>query len=177
MEGIFIFGNETQGWYRIGTAQSIEHKFAEISAIASLPLKISAQWPCQRKYCHQLETHLKDLFASRTIHGDWFALTPDDLIAANAAVLVWKAHLRSGKDSRKLGTQINFLVEPAMYDQLRLQAFNFHISISSLIRRRLTPMTHDDFLAAAHDPELHKPTLAKILAFLESLGFLKEKKI
>ncbi len=175
VEGIFIFGNEAQGWYKIGMAQSIEHKFAEISANASLPLKISAQWPYQRKYCHHLELHLKDMFASKRIQEDWFALSPDNLITAKNAVIVWKTNLRSGEDSRNLIKQINFLVEPELYESIRLHAFNSHKTVSSLIRQRLTPMTHEDFLAAAHDHELHKPTLAKILAFLESQSFLEKK--
>src|ERR1700733_5359101 len=98
MEGIFIFGNEAQGWFRIGMGQSIEHRFAEISGIAAFPLKISAQWPCQRKYCRQLELHLHDLFAAKRIDGEWFALTPKDLVTANSAVVAWKASIAEGKD-------------------------------------------------------------------------------
>ncbi|HET6144274.1 MAG TPA: GIY-YIG nuclease family protein [Candidatus Acidoferrales bacterium] len=177
MEGIFIFGNETQGWYKIGMAQSIEHRFAEIAAVAAFPLKIVAQWVCQRKYCHQLELHLHDLFTSKQIDGEWFALAPEDLVTANAAVIAWKGIMAEEKDSRKLAKQVNVLVEPAMYEQLRLAAFNSRTSISSLIRRRLTPIKHDDFLAAVHDPDLGKPTMARILAFLECEGFLEKKKI
>jgi hypothetical protein len=175
VEGVFIFGNEAQGWYKIGAAQSIEHRFAEIAPIASCPLKIAAQWPCQRKNCRQLELHLHDLFASKRIQDEWFALTQEDLVTANAAVIAWKAGMADGKDSRKLVKQINVLVEPAMYEQLRVTAFNSRISISTLIRRRLTPLKYDDFLAAVQNPDLGKPTLAKILAFLESKGFLEKQ--
>jgi Meiotically up-regulated gene 113 len=176
VEGIFIFGNEAQGWYKIGSSQSIEHRFAEISSTAALPLKIAAQWTCQRKFSRQLELHLQDLFKDRRIQGEWFALTPEDLITANNAVVAWKANMVERKNSRKLVKQVNVLVEPAMYDQLRLEAFNSRSSISALIRHRLTPIKHDDFLAAVHNPELGKPTLAKILEFLVSEGFLEKKK-
>jgi hypothetical protein len=62
-----------------------------------------------------------------------------------------------------------------MYEQLRLAAFNARISISSLIRRRLTPLKHDDFLAAVQNPDLGKPTMAKTLAFLESESFVEKQ--
>jgi hypothetical protein len=174
MEGVFIFGNEVQGWYRIGMAQSIEHKFAEISAIASLPLKISSQWPRQRKYCRQLELHLYDLFAAKRIDGEWFALTPDDLVAANIAVIAWKSSKATEENPPKLTKQVNVLVEPEMNEQLRIAAFNTRISMSAFLRRRLTPLKHDDFLAAVRNPDLGKPTMAKIFAFLESEGFLEK---
>jgi hypothetical protein len=175
VEGIFIFGNVEQCWYKIGKAQSIGHRFAEIAAVVAFPLQISAQWPCQRKYCRQLELHLHDLFATKRIDGEWFALTPEDLVTANDAVIAWKASMADGKDSRKLVKQVNVLVEPAMYEQLRVAAFNSRTSISFLIRRRLTPIKREDFLAAVHNPELGKPTMAKILAFLESEAFLEKR--
>jgi len=177
VEGIFIFGNVQQGWYKIGMSQSIEHKFAEISAIASCPLKISAQWPCQRKFCRQLVLHLHDLFATKRIHDEWFALTPEDLATANNAVIAWKAHMAEPEGPHKLVKQINFVVESATYEQLRLAAFNSRTSISSLVRSRLTPIKHDDFLAAVHDRDLGKPTMAKILALLESKGILEKERI
>ena len=172
VEGIFIFGNVQQGWYKIGMSQSIEHKFAEISAIASCPLMISAQWPCQRKFCRQLELHLHDLFATKRIQGGWFALTPEDLVTANNAVIAWKAHMTEPEDSRKLVKQINFLVEPAMYEQLRLAAFNLRTSISSLIRTRLTPLTEEDFCTQAVDPVKGKITLEQIILLLREIGIV-----
>jgi len=108
VEGIYIFGNAQQGWYKIGMSQSIEHKFAEISAIASCPLVISAQWPCQRKFCRQLELHLHDLFAAKRIQGGWFALTPEDLVAANNAVIAWKAHMAEPEGPPQAGQANQF---------------------------------------------------------------------
>ena len=163
MEGAFIFGNEAQGWYKIGCAQSIEHRFAEISAIASCPLQISGKWPCQRKFCRQLELHLHDLFAPKRIEGEWFALTPEDLITANNAVIAWKARMAEGEDPHKLVKQLNFLVEPAMYESIRLLAF---------IRARLTPMTEEDFRNQAVDPAKGKVTLEQIILLLRRIGIL-----
>lgn len=170
VEGIFIFGNVQQGWYKIGMSQSIEHKFAEISAIASCPLKISAQWSCQRKFCRQLVLHLHDLFATKRIQGEWFALTPEDLVAANNVVIAWKAHMAEPEGPHKLVKQINFVVEPAMYEQLRLAAFNSRTSISSLVRSRLTLMTEEDFRIQAVDPAKGKITLEQIILLLRRIG-------
>ena len=118
---------------------------------------------------------MHDLFTGKQIQGEWFALTPEDLITANNSVIAWRAKIADEKNSRKLIKQINILVEPGMHEQLRLAAFNARISISSLIRRRLTPINHEEFLAVVHNPALGKPTLAKILAFLESEGFLEKR--
>ena len=170
MEGAFIFGNEAQGWYKIGCAQSIEHRFAEISAIASCPLQISGKWPCQRKFCRQLELHLHDLFAPKRIEGEWFALTPEDLITANNAVIAWKARMAEGEDPHKLVKQINFLVEPAMYESIRLQAFNSHSSLSAVVRTRLTPMTEEYFRTQAVVPAMGKVSWAQIILLLRGLG-------
>jgi hypothetical protein len=173
MEGVFIFGNEAQGWYKIGTSQNIEHRFAEISNLAPFPLKISARWPCQRKYCRELQLHLHDLFASKWIQGEWFALTPQDVATASNAVIAWKASMGGEEDSRKLVKQVNFLVEPAMYEQLRQAAFNARISISSLIRRRLTSMTEDEFRTQALDPVTGKITMTQIIVILRGIGLLQ----
>jgi hypothetical protein len=163
MEGVYIVGNPEYCWYKIGMSQSIEHRFAEISAIASCPLKISAQWPWQRKFCRQLELHLHDLFAPKRIEGEWFALTPEDLITANNAVIAWKARMAEGEDPHKLVKQLNFLVEPAMYESIRLLAF---------IRARLTPMTEEDFRNQAVDPAKGKVTLEQIILLLRRIGIL-----
>jgi hypothetical protein len=172
MEGIFIFGNVEQGWYKIGMSQSIEHRFEEISAIASCPLKISAQWPCQRKFFRQLELHLHDLFAPKRIEGEWFALEPADIALAGEAVIAWKARRAEGEDPHKLVKQLNFLVEPAMYESIRLQAFNSRTSMSAVIRTRLTPMTEEDFRTQAVDPAKGKITLEQIILLLRRIGIL-----
>ena len=172
MEGIFIFGNVEQGWYKIGCAQSIEHRFAEIASIASCPLKISAQWPCQRKFCRQLELHLHDLFAQKRIEGEWFALDPTDIVLADKAVIAWKARMVEGEDPRKMVKQINFLVDPAMYESIRLQAFSSHSSLSALIRARLSPMTEDEFRSGATDPIKGKITLEQIFLLLRRIGIV-----
>ena len=170
MEGAFIFGNEVQGWYKIGCSQNIEHRFAEISAIASCPLKISAQWPCQRKFCRQLELHLHDLFAPKRIEGEWFALIPEDLVTANNSVIAWKASMVAENDPHMLVKQLNFLVEPAMYESIRLLAFNSRTSMSAVVRARLTPMTEDEFRSGATDPVMGKITLAQIILLLRRIG-------
>lgn len=70
----------------------------------------------------------------------------------------------------KLVKQINFVVEPAMYEQLRLAAFNSRTSISSLVRSRLTLMTEEDFRIQAVDPAKGKITLEQIILLLRRIG-------
>ena len=170
VEGIFIFGNVEQGWYKIGMSQSIEHRFEEISATAFCPLKISAQWPCQRKFCRQLELHLHDLFAPKRIEGEWFALDPADIALAGEAVIAWKARMAEGEDPHKLVKQINFLVGPAMYESIRSQAYNARTTISDLVRTRLTRMTEDEFRSGATDPIKGKITLEQFILLLRGIG-------
>jgi hypothetical protein len=66
--------------------------------------------------------------------------------------------------------QVNVLLPSELYQALRKNAFQAEMTISALIRSRLTPMKEEDFLSQVVDHEKGKPTLEKILLLLRRIG-------
>jgi len=82
---IYLIGNHTHGWYKIGLSHedSIENR---LCAFRNLPFGIDLEktWLCDR--VTWAERALHNLFASRRIAGEWFQFNPSELARVQTVI-------------------------------------------------------------------------------------------
>jgi len=91
MEGVYIIGNKKAGLYKIGYSTNIESRFETLQAYSLCPLEIAMTVRCLRKYLRALEKYLHKTYAEKRKHGEWFALTLNDISRCKDFIELWKA--------------------------------------------------------------------------------------
>jgi hypothetical protein len=70
--------------YKIGRTRDVAKRLRSLQTAASLPLVLVASAAVEDSAASEAELHRR--YAHRRTHGEWFALTPDDLAAIVAEI-------------------------------------------------------------------------------------------
>ncbi len=90
MEGIYIFGSNSQGWYKIGMSKDVDSRLKDIQIVIPFPIVKIAAYPCRRAHLAKLEKYLHQKFSDKKISGEWFTLSNEDLGEIGKLVEEWK---------------------------------------------------------------------------------------
>lgn len=83
------------GLYKIGMARNVARRLTSLGAAARIELV--HQFPCKNRWRSEREMHM--IFAGKRKHGEWFALTPEDIEAIR--------QVQSSDDVDALGEKIS----------------------------------------------------------------------
>jgi hypothetical protein len=86
MMPVYIIRNETNGLYKIGQARILRERLLALCGTVKAPLRLI--WFVNTNRLLRLERAMHARFAESWHHGDWFALTPDQVAEACKVSLV-----------------------------------------------------------------------------------------
>lgn len=74
---VYLIGNTTYGWYKIGKSKAPDFRFS--SLVINCPVPLERLVLTETTDMNQLETLLHTEFTLQRLHGEWFTLSTADI--------------------------------------------------------------------------------------------------
>jgi hypothetical protein len=89
---VYLIGNTEHGWYKIGKSKDPDFRLSSI--VINCPVALETILTVEADEYGRVESLLHSEFESKHMHGEWFALSADDLLRYKRLVNEYKGLTR-----------------------------------------------------------------------------------